>query len=108
MKTLTAIIAALVCCTGNPVQASVADAFDASNKPGGADMCYESTGGSKICIQDVRSMPGIRTASVVDAERNNEGYADTFFINCTTGQWERYGGMSDANSTEFAQYVCSL
>ena len=109
MKSLLAIASILVCCTGSaPVHASVADAFDASGNTRGADGCYEATGGSKICVQDVRMAPGIRTASIVDAESSRNGFADTFYIDCNTGKWERFGGMTQANSNEFANYVCSL
>ena len=109
MKTLLTLASVLVCCTGSaPVHASVADAFDAAGNAAGADVCYEAPNKSKICIQDVRMAPGIRTASIVDAESSRNGFADTFYIDCNTGKWERFGGMSQANSNEFANYVCSL
>lgn len=93
---------------GNPVHAGVADAFDSHGTSSGADVCYEAPNKSKVCIQDVRAMSGVRTASVVDSASSQNGFADTFFVNCNTGDWERYGTMSDANSEAFAEYVCSL
>ena len=88
-----------------PAQASVGDAFDnQGQRPSATNECYTAKNGAKLCVQFIRQLPHIRTASVLHV---GDDYASTIFTNCDTGLWETYGPISQSQGELVANAICN-
>ena len=104
MKIVLALIAALSVPTA--AMASVGDAFDSQGQMVPKNVCYTAKNKARMCIQSLNENPNFRTASIL---HDGETHPSTMFVNCETGHWEFFGGLTEEQANSISNpYVSDV